>query len=84
MRIRTVGTGSVGYAAAMTAEVRGSAREIVLVNRTRKNIETVATSRGRIHGRCTPGRIAYRNRPAGANGRFAPMAIICDYPARES
>jgi len=45
MKIGTVGTGSVGCAAAVTAEVRGSAREIVLVNRTRKNIETVATSR---------------------------------------
>ena len=36
MKIGIVGTGSVGCASAMAAAVRGSAREIVLVNRTRK------------------------------------------------
>jgi L-lactate dehydrogenase len=43
MKIGIVGTGSVGCASAMAAVVRGSAREIVLVNRTRKTAEAVAT-----------------------------------------
>ncbi len=43
MKIGIVGTGSVGCASAMAASVRGSAREIVLVNRTRKTAEAVAT-----------------------------------------
>jgi len=38
-----VGAGSVGCACAMAAVIRGSAREIVLVNRTRKTAEAVAT-----------------------------------------
>lgn len=43
MKIGIVGTGNVGCACAMAAAVRGSAREIVLVNRTRKTAEAVAT-----------------------------------------
>jgi L-lactate dehydrogenase len=43
MRIGIVGTGQVGCACAMAAAVRGSARQIVLVNRTRKTAEAVAT-----------------------------------------
>jgi L-lactate dehydrogenase len=43
MRIGIVGTGQVGCACAMAAAVRGSARRIVLVNRTRKTAEAVAT-----------------------------------------
>ena len=43
MKIGIVGTGNVGCACAMAAAVRGSAREIVLVNRTRKVAEAVAT-----------------------------------------
>jgi L-lactate dehydrogenase len=43
MKIGIVGTGSVGCACAMAAAVRGSAHEIVLVNRTRKTAEAVAT-----------------------------------------
>ena len=43
MKIGIVGAGSVGCACAMAAAVRGSAREIVLVNRTRKTAEAVAT-----------------------------------------
>jgi L-lactate dehydrogenase len=43
MKIGIVGTGNVGCACAMAATVRGSAREIVLVNRTRKTSEAVAT-----------------------------------------
>jgi L-lactate dehydrogenase len=43
MKIGIVGTGSVGCACAMAATLRGSAREIVLVNRTRKTAEAVAT-----------------------------------------
>jgi L-lactate dehydrogenase len=42
-KIGIVGTGSVGCACAMAAAVRGSAHEIVLVNRTRKTAEAVAT-----------------------------------------
>jgi L-lactate dehydrogenase len=43
MKIGIIGTGSVGCACALAATVRGSAREIVLVNRTRKTAEAVAT-----------------------------------------
>ena len=43
MKIGIIGTGNVGFACAMAAAVRGSAREIVLVNRTRKTAEAVAT-----------------------------------------
>jgi L-lactate dehydrogenase len=43
MKIGIVGTGSVGCACAMAAVNRGSAREIMLVNRTRKTAEAVAT-----------------------------------------
>ena len=42
-KIGIVGTGAVGCACAMAAVNRGSAREIVLVNRTRKIAEAVAT-----------------------------------------
>src|SRR5262245_13462617 len=43
VRIGIIGTGNVGCACAMAAVTRGSAREIVLVNRTRKTAEAVAT-----------------------------------------
>jgi L-lactate dehydrogenase len=43
MKIGIVGTGNVGCACAMAAVIRGSAREIVLVNRTRKTARAVAT-----------------------------------------
>jgi L-lactate dehydrogenase len=43
MKIGIIGTGNVGCACALAATVRGSAREIVLVNRTRKTAEAVAT-----------------------------------------
>ncbi|HEX3502157.1 MAG TPA: NAD(P)-binding domain-containing protein [Xanthobacteraceae bacterium] len=43
MKIGIIGTGAVGCACAMAAVNRGSAREIVLVNRTRKTAEAVAT-----------------------------------------
>jgi L-lactate dehydrogenase len=43
MKIGIIGTGNVGCACAMAATVRGSAREIILVNRTRKTAEAVAT-----------------------------------------
>jgi L-lactate dehydrogenase len=43
MKIGIIGTGTVGCACAMAAVNRGSAREIVLVNRTRKTAEAVAT-----------------------------------------
>ncbi|HYZ45840.1 MAG TPA: NAD(P)-binding domain-containing protein [Xanthobacteraceae bacterium] len=43
MKIGIVGTGNVGCACAMAAVIRGSAREIVLVNRNRKTAEAVAT-----------------------------------------
>src|SRR5262245_9095791 len=43
MKIGIIGTGNVGCACAMAAAVRGSASEIVLVNRTRKTAEAVAT-----------------------------------------
>jgi L-lactate dehydrogenase len=42
VKIGIIGTGNVGCACAMAAAVRG-AREIVLVNRTRKTAEAVAT-----------------------------------------
>lgn len=43
MKIGIVGAGNVGCACAMAATLRGSARAIVLVNRTRKTAEAVAT-----------------------------------------
>lgn len=43
MKIGIIGTGNVGCACAMAAAIRGSARQIVLVNRTRKTAEAVAT-----------------------------------------
>lgn len=43
MKIGIVGAGNVGCACAMAATVRGSARSIVLANRTRKTAEAVAT-----------------------------------------
>jgi L-lactate dehydrogenase len=43
MKLGIVGTGSVGCAIALAAVTRGSARQIVLVNRTRKTAEAVAT-----------------------------------------
>src|SRR5271155_1583016 len=46
MKIGIIGTGNVGCACALVAVTRGSAREIVLVNRTRKTAEAVATDIG--------------------------------------
>jgi L-lactate dehydrogenase len=43
VKLGIIGTGNVGCAIAMAAVTRGSAREIVLVNRTRKTAEAVAT-----------------------------------------
>jgi L-lactate dehydrogenase len=43
MKLGIIGAGTVGCACAMAAVTRGSAREIVLVNRTRKTAEAVAT-----------------------------------------
>ena len=43
MKIGIIGTGNVGCACAMAAALRGTARTIVLVNRTRKTAEAVAT-----------------------------------------
>ena len=43
MKLGIIGTGNVGNAIALAAATRGSAREIVLVNRTRKVAEAVAT-----------------------------------------
>ena len=43
MKIGIIGTGNVGCASAMAALNRGSAREIVLVNRSRMTAEAVAT-----------------------------------------
>jgi L-lactate dehydrogenase len=43
MKLGIIGTGNVGCACTMAAAIRGSAREIVLVNRTRKIAEAVAT-----------------------------------------
>src|SRR6201986_1072489 len=42
MKLGIIGAGTVGCACAMAAVNRGSAREIVLVNRTRKTAEAVA------------------------------------------
>ena len=42
MKIGIIGTGAVGCACALAAAIRGSAREIVLMNRTRKTAEAVA------------------------------------------
>jgi L-lactate dehydrogenase len=43
MKLGIIGTGNVGCAIVLAAVTRGSAREIVLVNRTRKTAEAVAT-----------------------------------------
>jgi L-lactate dehydrogenase len=43
MKLGIVGTGNVGCAVALAAVTRGSARRIVLVNRTRKTAQAVAT-----------------------------------------
>jgi L-lactate dehydrogenase len=43
MKLGIVGTGQVGCAIALAAVTRGTARDIVLVNRTRKTAEAVAT-----------------------------------------
>ncbi len=43
MKLGIIGTGNVGCAIALAAVTRGSAREIVLVNRTIKTAEAVAT-----------------------------------------
>ena len=43
MKLGIIGTGNVGCATALAAVTRGSARAIVLVNRTRKVAEAVAT-----------------------------------------
>ena len=43
MKLGIIGAGNVGAACAFAAVARGSAREIVLVNRTRKTAEAVAT-----------------------------------------
>jgi L-lactate dehydrogenase len=43
MKLGIVGSGKVGCAIALAAVTRGSAREIVLVNRTRKTAQAVAT-----------------------------------------
>jgi L-lactate dehydrogenase len=43
MKLGIIGTGNVGNAIALAAVTRGSAREIVLVNRTRKVADAVAT-----------------------------------------
>ncbi len=43
MKLGIIGTGAVGCACALAAVTRGSARDIVLVNRTRKTAEAVAT-----------------------------------------
>ena len=43
MKLGIIGAGKVGCACALAAVTRGSAREIVLVNRTRKTAEAVAT-----------------------------------------
>src|SRR5947209_7717940 len=43
MKLGIIGAGNVGTACGFAAVTRGSAREIVLVNRTRKTAEAVAT-----------------------------------------
>jgi L-lactate dehydrogenase len=43
MKLGIIGTGNVGNAIALAAVTRGSAREIILVNRTRKVAKAVAT-----------------------------------------
>lgn len=52
MKLGIIGTGNVGNAIALAAVTRGSAREIVLVNRTRKVAEAVATISGNSASRC--------------------------------
>jgi L-lactate dehydrogenase len=43
MKVGIVGAGNVGCACAMAAVIRGGAREIVVVNRTPKTAQAVAT-----------------------------------------
>jgi L-lactate dehydrogenase len=43
MKLGIIGTGNVGNAIALAAAARGSAREMVLINRTRKVADAVAT-----------------------------------------
>src|SRR5256885_3400903 len=43
MKLGIIGAGNVGCACAFAAVTRGNAREIVLVNRTRKTAQAVAT-----------------------------------------
>jgi L-lactate dehydrogenase len=43
MKVGIVGTGAVGSACALAMVLRGSCRELVLVNRTRKRAEAIAT-----------------------------------------
>jgi L-lactate dehydrogenase len=43
MKLGVIGAGNVGCACAFAAVTRGSAREVVLVNRTRKTAQAVAT-----------------------------------------
>src|SRR3954453_10924793 len=43
MKLGIIGAGNVGCAIALAAVMRGSAREIVLVNRTSKTAEAIAT-----------------------------------------
>jgi L-lactate dehydrogenase len=43
LKLGIIGTGNVGCATALAAVTRGSARQIVLVNRTRKTAQAVAT-----------------------------------------
>jgi L-lactate dehydrogenase len=43
MKLGIIGTGNVGCACALAAVTRGSARDVVLVNRTAKTAEAVAT-----------------------------------------
>jgi predicted dinucleotide-binding enzyme len=45
MKIGIIGVGNVGCACAMAAVIRGSAREVILVNRTRKTAQAVVNPR---------------------------------------
>jgi L-lactate dehydrogenase len=66
MKLGIVGTGNVGCAIALAAVTRGSAREIVLVNRTRKTAEAVATDLR--YGTPLTGRVAI------SDGDYADLA----------
>ena len=56
MKIGIVGTGVVGCACALAAAIRGSAREIVLVNCTRRTAEAVADRHPLRHAALPQGR----------------------------